>query len=90
MKPHTKIYFKRMGYDESSFIPCECCGMTSVDIHHIENRKSGGDPLGEKDTIENLMALCRRCHEKYGDRKEFKKWLLKMHNKRLEQHGISI
>ena len=48
----------------------KCVGKEAVDIHHIEPRQAGGSKL--KDTIENLMALCRKCHLKYGDKKQYK------------------
>ena len=32
-----------------------------------------------KDTIENLMALCRSCHVEYGDKKQHKEFLRKKH-----------
>lgn len=85
MKPHTKIYLDHFGYDESAtYIPCEICESPSVDIHHIESRGMGGDPQRKKDTIENLMALCRSCHSTYGDIKEFTDYLQKIHKLRLE------
>lgn len=64
-------------FTEACFIPCEICGSTAVDIHHIEPRGMGGSK--DKDTIENLMAVCRRCHEDYGDKKQFKQWLKDIH-----------
>jgi 5-methylcytosine-specific restriction endonuclease McrA len=72
MKKHTKIYFEHYGYDISDFIPCEICGAKAVDIHHIDARGMGGT---NKDNINNLMALCRKCHIYYGDKKEFKDYL---------------
>jgi predicted restriction endonuclease len=39
-------------------IMCEACGSPSVDIHHIYGRGEG------RDVITNLMALCRKHHEK--------------------------
>jgi hypothetical protein len=42
MKNHTKVYFKAFGYDTNSWIACEVCGATAVDIHHIESRGMGG------------------------------------------------
>ena len=56
MKKHTKIYMDYFGYGEQDFIPCELCGGKAVDIHHIHGRGKG------MDRIENLMALCRKCH----------------------------
>jgi hypothetical protein len=32
------------------------------------------------DTIENIMALCRKHHEEFGDKKQWKEWLTKLHN----------
>jgi len=81
MKPHTKIYMDHFGYDISSFIPCEICGKTAVDIHHIEARGIGGSKAS--DNIENLMALCREDHLKYGDKKQHKEWLKDIHQERL-------
>jgi 5-methylcytosine-specific restriction endonuclease McrA len=60
MKKHTKVYLQGMGYDTTDWIPCEVCNKQAVDIHHIEARGMGGS--NERDTIENLMALCRDCH----------------------------
>lgn len=84
MKKHTKIYLDFFGYGIESFITCEICGGRAVDIHHIECRGIGGDPQGKKDVIENLQALCRKCHTEYGDIKEFKEMLKKIHLKHLE------
>jgi 5-methylcytosine-specific restriction endonuclease McrA len=80
MKNHTKVYFKHFGYDVSDFIPCEICNAKAVDIHHIDARGMGGS---EKDDINNLMALCRNCHIKFGDIKEKKEWLRDIHESNL-------
>ncbi|MFN8694138.1 MAG: HNH endonuclease, partial [Holosporales bacterium] len=42
-----------------------------------------------KDVIENLMLLCRTCHEKYGDRKQFKEFLQNIHNQKLTNYGLT-
>jgi 5-methylcytosine-specific restriction endonuclease McrA len=76
MKKHTKIYLKHFGFDVSDFVPCETCGGKAIDIHHIDARGMGGS---DKDNIENLMALCRECHIRYGDIKEKKEWLKELH-----------
>jgi hypothetical protein len=81
MKPHTKIYMDHFGYDINSWIPCEVCGKTAIDIHHLEARGIGGSK--EADNIENLMALCREDHLKYGDKKQYKEWLKEIHEQRL-------
>jgi 5-methylcytosine-specific restriction endonuclease McrA len=71
-----------MNYHPTDWISCEVCEQTAVDIHHIEARGMGG---GNKDTIENLMALCRKCHVDYGDRKMYKDYLKEIH-----QHRINV
>lgn len=83
LKRHTKIYLNHFGFDTTDFIPCEVCRSKAVDIHHIEARGMGGSK--NADTIENLMALCRKHHEMYGDKKEFKEWLKKVHQQTLDK-----
>ncbi len=77
MKKHTTLYFKAFGFDISDFIPCEVCNSKAVDIHHIKSRKIGGST--QKDTKDNLMALCRECHIKYGDKKQYVDFLIEKH-----------
>ena len=81
MKKHTKIYMEYFGFVVDDFIPCEICGTRANDIHHIENRGSGGSK--DKDVIENLMAVCRPCHLYHGERKESLQMLKDIHNKKL-------
>jgi 5-methylcytosine-specific restriction endonuclease McrA len=81
MKKHTKLYFEAFGYGYADFIPCEICRTKAVDIHHIDARGMGGT---DKDKIENLMALCRKCHDFYGDKKQYKDMLRREHQKNLE------
>jgi 5-methylcytosine-specific restriction endonuclease McrA len=77
LKKHTKLYLAYFGFDESDFIPCEICKAQAIDIHHIECRGMGGTK--EAENIDNLQALCRLCHVKYGDKKEYKEFLKDKH-----------
>lgn len=79
MKNHTKIYLKYFDCTEADFIPCECCDDKAVDIHHIVARGMGGVKNNRLDIIENLMAVCRKCHDKYGDNPNWLEFLVKKH-----------
>ena len=83
LKKHTKIYFDFFGYDTASFVRCEVCGAAANDIHHIQARGMGGSKTADR--IENLMALCRKHHEMYGDRKQWKDWLQKVHDLKIKR-----
>tara|TARA_R100000734_G_scaffold4767_1_gene4233 strand:- start:458 stop:724 length:267 start_codon:yes stop_codon:yes gene_type:complete len=58
---HKKVYTNFFNLDTCDHILCTSCGQVAVDIHHINPRGMGGS---EKDYIENLVALCRNCHDK--------------------------
>jgi len=82
MQKHTKIYFDFFGveYDQvSGWHNCksEISGLPAVDINHIECRGMGGSKT--KDNIENLMALTREEHERYGDKKQHIEYLRTIH-----------
>jgi 5-methylcytosine-specific restriction endonuclease McrA len=83
MKKHVKTYLDYFGYDQTSWIPCEMCGQTANDIHHIEARGMGGSKT--KDTIENLQALCRKCHIELGDKKEHKVMMKVVHQVKMNE-----
>jgi 5-methylcytosine-specific restriction endonuclease McrA len=87
MKKHTKIYMKYFDYIADDFIPCEVCDSKAVDIHHIEARGMGGS---DKDNINNLMAVCRKCHIKYGDKKKHLEWLQEIHKNKIEEQATGI
>lgn len=57
MKKYIRNYIEANGFIEGDFIPCEVCGKTAADIHHALPKGRGG-----KDDADNLIALCRECH----------------------------
>lgn len=79
-----------LGYSIHDFIPSELSGEKAVDIHHIDCKGMGGDPSGNKDRIENLMAVTRKEHEFYGDKVQYKALLYKKHMEFLENNGVSF
>lgn len=88
MKPHIKLYLTAYNYDVSSYIPCEMCGNKASDIHHIESRGMGGTK--KPDRIENLMALCRPCHNYHGDIKRYKSYIYKVHMMNMIFRGVEF
>ena len=85
MTKHLKLYLNAFGYTDTDYISCEVCCKPAVDIHHIEARGMGGSK--EADTIENLQALCRQCHIKYGDKKQYKQMLKDIHYAKLAERN---
>jgi len=83
LKRHKKIYLEFFGYQVGDYVPCEVCTAPAVDIHHISPRGIGGDPQGKKDTIENLVALCRKHHDMCGNAK-FNKEVKRKHLKKVK------
>jgi 5-methylcytosine-specific restriction endonuclease McrA len=86
MKSYVKLYLDLMGYDISDWIPCEVCEAQAVDINHIDSRKIGGTKKPER--IENLMAMCRKCHTELADIKELKPKLKHIHKLRMKERGL--
>tara|TARA_R100000664_G_scaffold13981_1_gene22113 strand:- start:99 stop:362 length:264 start_codon:yes stop_codon:yes gene_type:complete len=85
MKKYIKIYMDYHDYVIDDVILCEHCSKIAVDIHHIEPRGIGGDPMGHKNQIENLIALCRSCHIKAETDKQFNNQLKQL-NKHKHNH----
>jgi 5-methylcytosine-specific restriction endonuclease McrA len=79
---HVGIYFDYFGYDVNSWIACEVCGVTSVDINHIKPKGMGGSK--SMDFIENLMAMCRGCHQEYGDNQGDFEYLVLKHARAMQ------
>ena len=80
MKKYIKTYKEYFDYCDNEPIVCEwCCREQAVDIHHIVYKSKGG-----KDTIENLIGLCRNCHELAHKKKISKEDLQGQHKSRME------
>ena len=85
MQSYTKVYLDEFGYDETDFIKCECCENKATEIHHILSRKKFKEYLND---IRNLMAICRDCHQKYGEIKYAMPMLLKIHKRILQIKNV--
>ena len=61
MKRHVKNYIKHHDLCLDQIWHCEKCGkqdyLQNFDLHHIKYRSHGGT-----DEVDNLMCLCRNCH----------------------------
>ena len=77
-RDYKQVYLEYFHLDKTDFIACENCGKPANDIHHLTFRSQGG-----KDNIENLIAVCRDCHNKAHNSKEFNEKLRKIHLSKL-------
>ena len=84
MQKYQKVYLDFFGYDESDSIPSEISGNPANDIHHIKCKGMGGSKT--KDNIENLIALTRKEHEMYGDKKQYLDFLTETHLNFIKTH----
>jgi len=90
MSPHKVIYFKHFGYTEGDYIACEMCCKQAVDVHAIQADGSGGRPSKSTHIIENLMAVCRKCHEDWGGNTDMYFHMYEKHRQTLVQHGVKF
>lgn len=77
-----------LGYEKGDFIPSEISGGRAVDICHIICRGAGGNPNGDLDRIENLMAQTREEHLALGDKKHTTAEQFRKHRDFLELNGV--
>lgn len=85
MQSYVKIYLYFFRLTRADWFPSELSNQTAVDIHHIHRRGAGG--AENEDRIENLIALTREEHNKYGDKKCYKSFLYEKHMLFLEAFG---
>ena len=81
MVKYKQVYLDYYGLDVTDFIGCEICGKTAVDIHHLIIKGMGGSRT--KDYIENLIAVCRGCHNKCHGSIEFNTKAKEIHKNNL-------
>jgi 5-methylcytosine-specific restriction endonuclease McrA len=74
MQNYVKIYLDHFDFKTESEVMCEACTKPAVDVHHIYGRGEG------RDVITNLMALCRKCHDKATTGKVTKSEMQLIHN----------
>lgn len=89
MQKHIKNFRNHYQIAELEVVMCQHCNKRqAADIHHIIFKSQGGS-----DEIENLIALCRECHDKAhgklkkGEKKILAETLLKIINQILYPYG---
>ena len=86
MQKHIKEYTEKIP-SHTGYYPCEVCGIKAVDIHHIKRRSEfGSKTKDQQDKIENLIALCRPCHDKAHANTLTKEQLSDYHKKTLKKY----
>lgn len=58
MKPHIRAYLKATNKLPEEIL-CENCSCVAQDLHHLLKKSQGGS-----DKFENIIALCRPCHDR--------------------------
>lgn len=70
MKKHTKIVMDFFGAGEQDVLLCEYCYReVATEVHHKISKGMGGNK--NLDYIENLICLCRGCHQRAHAEPEF-------------------
>ena len=80
MKDYKKLFSRYWSVSSDDALLCWYCNQSvAVDIHHIESKKMGGVQNNRLNRIDNLFAVCRKCHSLAHKNKsvneEFKKIL---------------
>ncbi|AQX12516.1 MULTISPECIES: HNH endonuclease [Elizabethkingia] len=88
MQKHTKVYLAFFNPHNPEWIACEICNNQAVDIHHIERQgEHGKKRKDEQDKIENLIAVCRKCHDLAHANKFTKDYLREIHQKKINMYA---
>jgi len=62
-KNYKKLFAEFWGYHENDIPLCwNCHKEQAVDIHHLIPKGMGGVKNNRLNRIDNLYALCRKCH----------------------------
>jgi len=63
MKDYKKLFSRYWSVSSDDTLLCWYCNQeVAVDIHHIESKKMGGVQNNRLNRIDNLFAVCRKCH----------------------------
>ena len=63
MKDYKKLFSRYWGISADDVPLCWGCNQAvAVDIHHIEPKRMGGVQQNRLNRMDNLFAVCRKCH----------------------------
>ena len=63
MKDYKKLFSRYWSVSSDDTLLCWNCNQAvAVDIHHIEPKGMGGVQNNRLNRIDNLFAVCRKCH----------------------------
>lgn len=68
------------GYSETEFMPCEICGARIADIHHLVPKSLS---KAKVNLIDNLIGVCRDCHDNCHRNNNFNQEAMLIHRKKL-------
>lgn len=80
MKNYIKTYMTYFGYSPSEWMPCEICGAGMVDVHHLEPKSIA---KAKVNLIDNLIGVCRDCHNECHNSRRFNEEAKLIHRKKL-------
>ena len=82
MQKHVKIYKEYFNIGIDDRVQCMGCDrFDACDIHHLTPRSLGGG-----NDIDNLCAVCRKCHERAHTFPSYNEYLKIKHLKYLNDH----
>lgn len=71
---------KYFGYTEGDFMPCEICDRQAVEVHHLEPKSIA---KSKENLIDNLIGVCRDCHDNCHRNNSFNQEAMLIHRKKL-------
>ncbi len=80
---YKQLYFRFFGYGIDDVIMCTVCNSIAVDIHHVHPKGMGGSKYADR--IDNLIAVCRNCHNDAHNHILTKEQLTDLQKQKIEQ-----
>lgn len=85
-KVYLDYFYPAWGPDDH--IPCERCGRKAVEVHHTIPKRMGGTT--HKYSVEELAAVCRKCHDFAHSSSEALEEIIKYHKIFMEWKKVEM